>query len=53
LSGKFDELAPKKVRLERAGKRIIERHQSQDSVSEDEITHDEKQKDKLEKVPKK
>ncbi len=36
-SGKFDELERKKAKLERASKRIIERHQSQDGLSEDVI----------------
>lgn len=48
-SGTFDELERKKTRLARASKRIIERHQSQDDLSEDVITHDEKQKEKLDK----
>jgi transposase len=48
-SGKFDELERKKATLERASKRIIERHQSQDGLSDDVIAHDEKQKKKLDK----
>jgi transposase len=48
-SGKFDELERKKAKLERASKRIIERHQSQDGLSEDVIAHDKKQKEKLDK----
>ena len=52
-SGKFDELERKKAKLERASKRIIERHQSQDGLSEDVIAHDEKQKEKLDKSARK
>lgn len=48
-SGTFDELERKKTKLERASKRIIERHQSQDGLSEDVIEHDLKQKVKLDK----
>jgi len=52
-SGKFEELARKKAKLERASKRIIERHQSQDGLNEDVIAHDEKQKEKLDKSARK
>ncbi|TLX45284.1 transposase [Pseudoalteromonas phenolica] len=48
-SGTFDELGRKKVKLERASKRILERHQSQDNLSEEQITQDLKQKEKLDK----
>ncbi|WP_371195831.1 hypothetical protein [Glaciecola sp. SC05] len=40
-------LSVKKLTLERASKRIIARHQSQDGLSEDVMAHDEKQKEKL------
>jgi hypothetical protein len=36
-------------KFNRASKRIIERHQSQDGLGEDVIAHDEKQKEKLDK----
>jgi transposase len=52
-SGKFDELERKKAKLERASKRIIERHQSQDGLSDDVIAHDEKQKERLDKSARK
>ena len=42
-------LSVKKTKLERASKRIIERHQSQDGLGEEEVAHDLKQKDKLDK----
>jgi hypothetical protein len=48
-SGKFYELERKKAKLERASKRIIERHQAQDGLSEDVMVHDEKQKEMLDK----
>ncbi|WP_368506802.1 transposase [Colwellia sp. 6_MG-2023] len=48
-SGTFDELGRKKAKLERASKRIIERHQSQDGLNEALITQDLKQKEKLDK----
>jgi len=35
--------------LRRASQRILERHQAQDSLGEGEITHDLKQKEKLDK----
>nr|WP_235956587.1 transposase [Pseudoalteromonas galatheae] len=39
-SGTFDELGRKKAKLERASKRIIERHQAQDGLSEELVTQD-------------
>lgn len=48
-SGTFEELGRKKEKLEKASKRIIARHQAQDSLPEDEIAHDLKQKIKLDK----
>jgi len=47
MSGTFDELERKHRKLSRASKRIIERHQAQDGLSEDEVEHDLKQKQKL------
>ncbi|MDO6428923.1 transposase, partial [Thalassotalea sp. 1_MG-2023] len=46
-SGTFEELRRKEVKLRKASQRILARHQSQDTLAEDEITHDLKQKDKL------
>ncbi|MDP5148345.1 transposase [Shewanella sp. ULN5] len=48
-SGTFDELGRKKAKLERASKRIIERHQAQDGLSEVLVTQDLIQKTKLDK----
>ena len=48
-SGTFEELERKQTKLRRASKRIIERHQAQDGLSEDEVQHDLKQKEKLDK----
>ncbi|MGI2178012.1 transposase [Shewanella frigidimarina] len=48
-SGTFDELGRKKAKLERASKRIIERHQAQDGLSEELVTQDLNQKTKLDK----
>ncbi|WP_299669220.1 transposase, partial [uncultured Psychromonas sp.] len=48
-SGTFDELERKQAKLRRASQRILARHQAQDSLSEDEITHDLKQQAKLDK----
>ena len=48
-SGTFDELGRKKAKLERASKRIIERHQAHDGMGEELITQDLKQKEKLDK----
>ena len=48
-SGTFDELGRKKAKLARASQRIIERHQCQDNLSEELITQDLKQKEKLDK----
>ena len=39
-SGTFGELTRKQNKLRQASKRIIERHQAQDSLSEDEVVHD-------------
>jgi transposase len=49
MSGTFDELERKHRKLSRASKRIIERHQAQDGLSADEVEHDLKQKQKLDK----
>ena len=48
-SGTFEELERKQIKLYRASQRIIERHQAQDGLSEDEVAHDLKQKEKLDK----
>ena len=48
-SGTFEELERKKAKLERASKRIIERHQAQDGLSDELVVHDVKQKEKLDK----
>ena len=49
-SGTFEELTRKQRKLEKASQRIIERHQSQDTLAEDaEVRHDLKQKEKLDK----
>jgi transposase len=48
-SGTFEELERKQVKLEKASKRILSRHQSQDDMPEDEVAHDLKQKEKLDK----
>ena len=48
-SGTFEELGRKKAKLERASQRIIERHQVQDGSGDEEVAHDLKQKEKLDK----
>ena len=48
-SGTFEELTRKKDKLEKASKRILARHQAQDSMPEDDVAHDLKQKAKLDK----
>jgi len=48
-SGTFDELERKQAKLHRASQRILARHQAQDGLSEDEISHDLKQQGKLDK----
>lgn len=48
-SGTHEELGRKQARLKRASKRILARHQAQDSSNEAEREHDLKQKDKLDK----
>jgi len=48
-SGTFEELERKQAKLRRASQRIIERHQAQDGLSEDDVEHDLKQKEKLDK----
>ena len=48
-SGTFEELGRKKSKLERASQRIIARHQAQDGLGEEELAHDLKQKEKLDK----
>jgi len=46
-SGTIEELTRKEAKLRRASQRILARHQAQDSVNEDELAHDLKQKKKL------
>ena len=46
-SGTFEELTRKEAKLRRASQRIIERHQAQDSLSEEELNHDLNQQAKL------
>ncbi|MDA7747316.1 transposase [Psychromonas sp.] len=48
-SGTFEELERKQAKLRRASQRILARHQAQDGLSEDELHHDLKQKEKLDK----
>jgi len=48
-SGTFEELGRKQAKLERASKRILARHQAQDGMPEEEVSHDLKQKAKLDK----
>ena len=48
-SGTFEELGRKQAKLERASKRIVERHQAQDGLGEEQLVHDLNQKDKLDK----
>ncbi|MFT4747877.1 MAG: hypothetical protein ACI8XG_001961 [Congregibacter sp.] len=47
--GTFEELRRKKSKLERASKRIVERHQAQDGLGDELVVHDLKQKEKLDK----
>jgi transposase len=46
-SGTIEELTRKEAKLRRASQRILARHQAQDTLSEDEVSHDLKQKAKL------
>ncbi len=46
-SGTFDELTRKEKKLRKASQRILAKHQAQDSLSDDEVSHDLKQKAKL------
>ncbi len=48
-SGTFEELTRKQAKLEKASERILARHKSQDSMPEEEVAHDLKQKAKLDK----
>ena len=48
-SGTFDELERKQAKLRRASQRILARHQAQDNSNEDDLSHDLKQKAKLDK----
>ncbi|MEL0638831.1 transposase [Marinomonas sp. TI.3.20] len=48
-SGTFEELERKQAKLRRASQRILERHQTQDGLSEDDVQHDLKQQQKLDK----
>jgi hypothetical protein len=52
-SGTFEELARKKAKLERASKRIVERHQAQDGLGDELVVHDFKKKKSWIKVLKK
>ncbi len=46
-SGTFDELTRKEDKLRKASQRILAKHQAQDGLSDDEVSHDLKQKAKL------
>ena len=46
-SGTFDELTRKEEKLRKASQRILAKHQAQDGLSSDEVSHDLKQKAKL------
>ena len=46
-SGTFAELRRKEAKLRKASQRILARHQAQDGLSDDEVSHDLKQKEKL------
>ncbi len=46
-SGTFEELERKENKLRRASKRILARHRAQDELTEDDVKHDLKQKEKL------
>jgi len=46
-SGTIEELTRKEAKLRRASQRILARHQAQDTLSDDEVSHDLKQKAKL------
>lgn len=48
-SGTFQELERKENKLRRASKRILSRHRAQDELTEDDVKHDLKQKEKLDK----
>jgi hypothetical protein len=48
-SGTFEELARKEEKLCKASQRILTRHQAQDGLAEEEIRHDLKQKEKLDR----
>jgi len=48
-SGTFEELKRKENKFRRASKRILARHQAQDGLNEEEVNHDLKQKEKLDK----
>ena len=52
-SGTIEELTRKEAKLRRASLRILARHQAQDGLDENEITHDIKQKEKLDNSAKK
>jgi len=45
-SGTFEELERKQAKLRRASQRILERHQSQDNLGEDEVAHKNRHKGK-------
>ena len=51
-SGTFRELERKKTKSERANKRIVERHQAQNGLGEEEVAHNLQQKEKLNKITK-
>ncbi len=46
-SGTIEELTRKEAKLRKASQRILARHQAQDGLSDDEVSHDLKQKTKL------
>ncbi len=48
-SGTFKELERKENKLRRASKRILARHKAQDDLTESDVSHDLKQKEKLDK----
>ena len=52
-SGTIEQLTRKEITLRRASLRILARHQAQDGLDENEITHDIKQKEKLDNSAKK
>ena len=51
-SGTFKKSECKKTKLECANKRIVERHQAQNGLGEEEVAHNLQQKEKLDKITK-